>query len=152
MLALARKIVSGGEEDAADTVEAVFAGVSDARVDAEELLVDHAWKAVEVEPELVAVETHRDGTNATNGTGPGVEFVLATNGHGSNGTGPAEAGVNGDGNAGSIEGQRSLFSWAEFLEEPAGKRRNGRSRPAPRPCSTGRSAYNRSGRRRRWSA
>ena len=55
MMALARKIVSGEEDDEAETVEAVFAQARDAEAVAEEYLVDDGWKAVEVEPEAVAV-------------------------------------------------------------------------------------------------
>ncbi len=45
MMALARKIVNG-EEDEAGTVEEVFARLRDAEADAEGLLVDDGWKAV----------------------------------------------------------------------------------------------------------
>ena len=55
MMALARRIVSGDEEDTAETVEEVFAQARDAEATAEELLVDDGWKPVEVEPETVAV-------------------------------------------------------------------------------------------------
>ena len=51
MMALARKIVSGEEEDETETVEAVFAQARDAEASAEEYLVDDDWKVVEVEPE-----------------------------------------------------------------------------------------------------
>ena len=54
MMALARKIVSG-EEDDAETMEEVFAQARDAEATAEEYLVDDDWKVVEVEPETVAV-------------------------------------------------------------------------------------------------
>ena len=48
MMALARKIVSGDEEeDGAETVEEVFAQARDAEATAEELLVDDGWKVVE---------------------------------------------------------------------------------------------------------
>ena len=43
MMALARKIVSGDEEDG-ETVEEVFAQARDAEASAEELLVDDGWK------------------------------------------------------------------------------------------------------------
>ena len=49
MMALARKIVSG-EEDDAETVEDVLAQARNAEATAEELLVDDGWKPVEVEP------------------------------------------------------------------------------------------------------
>ena len=63
MMALARKIVSG-EEDDAETVEAVFAQARDAEAASEEYLVDEGWKALEVEPEVVEVRT-----NGANGNG-----------------------------------------------------------------------------------
>ena len=50
MMALARKIVSGDEEED-ETVEAVFAQARDAEAASEEFLVDDGWKVVEVEPE-----------------------------------------------------------------------------------------------------
>ena len=55
MMALARKIVSGDDEDEAETMEEVFAQARDAESEAEELLVDDGWKLVEIEPEAVAV-------------------------------------------------------------------------------------------------
>ena len=55
MMALARKIVSGEEEDEAETMEEVFAQARNAESEAEELLVDDGWKPVEVEPETIAV-------------------------------------------------------------------------------------------------
>ena len=123
-LALARKIVSGEEEDEADTVEAVFAEVRDAGVAAEELLVDDGWKTVEVEPGPATV---RVNGNRIGGTGADAELVAGANGHAANRAGRCDVETDG---SGSIEGQRSLFSWAEFLEEPDGKRQNGRPRPA----------------------
>ena len=87
MMALARKIVSGEEEDDdAESVEEVFAQAS-----AEEYLVDDGWKLAEVDPETVEV----------NGIGPTVELVLGNghaaipangNGHGHQG-GPGAAAV-----------------------------------------------------------
>ena len=50
MMALARKIVSGEEEDEAETMEEVFAQARDAEATAEELLVDDGWKVVESLP------------------------------------------------------------------------------------------------------
>ena len=55
MMALARKIVSGDEEEDAETMEEVFAQARDDEATAEEYLVDDGWKPVEVEPEAVAV-------------------------------------------------------------------------------------------------
>ena len=143
MLALARKIVNG-EEDDAETVEAVFAQAQDAEATAEEYLVDDGWKALEVEPEIV--ETHhnsnRNGHHANNGGGPTVELVLG-NGNAANGAGHAVNGVgahvevivDGNGNGrreGAAEPQQSLSSWAEFLaEEPVEpKRRSRKPKPA----------------------
>ena len=121
MLALARKIVSG-EEDDAETVEAVFAQARDAEAAGEEYLVDDGCKAVEPE----AVEVNGNGAN---GIGPSVELVLGGNGHHSNG---ADHVVNGTGNGNghhdeTPEPQQTLFSWAEFMaEEPV--KPKGRSR------------------------
>ena len=116
MMALARKIVSGGEEeDEAETMEEVFAKARNAESEAEELLVDDGWKLVEVEPETIAVNG-----NGANGNGhhdpfdivPTVELV-PVNGRHANGNG------NGHHDDEAQEPQQSLFSWAEFMaEEP----------------------------------
>ena len=129
MLALARKIVSG-EEDDAETVEAVFAQARDAEAAGEEYLVDDGWKALEVEPE--AVEVNGNGRHAANGIEPSFELVLG-NGHvPANGNG-RHANGNGNGHDEAPEPQQSLFSWAEFMaEEPA--KPKGRSRK-PQPSS-----------------
>ena len=132
MMALARKIVSGGEEeDEAETMEEVFAQARNAESEAEELLVDGGWKPVEVEPEAVAVNGngHHDAIDI----GPTVELVPA-NGH-ANGNGHAPAPVNGNGTNGhhdeATEPQQTLFSWAEFMaEEPVKPRRNRKPQPA----------------------
>ena len=78
------------------------------------LLVDDGWKAVETEPEAIAVNGNgRNGNEHHDpfAIGPTVELVLG-NGHHANGNGNGhhdEAG----------EPQQSLFSWAEFMaEEP----------------------------------
>ena len=106
MLALARKIVNGEEEED-ESVEDVFAQARQAEALSEELLVDEGWHAVEVEPEIV--EAHRNGTN---GTRAAIEVVSA-NGH--NGEAP--------------EMQQSLFSWAEFMAEtPQKPRKNGKEK------------------------
>ena len=113
MMALARKIVSGDEEED-ETVEAVFAQARDAEAASEEFLVDDGWKVVEVEPE--AVEVNGNGHHA-DGIGPTVELVLDT-GHHANGNGHAAVEVNGNSDE-APEPQQSLFSWAEFMaEEP----------------------------------
>ena len=112
MMALARKIVSGEEEDETETVESVFAQARDAEATAEEYLVDDDWKAVEIEPEAIAV--NGNGANSLPRTGYG------GNGH-ANGNGHAAIPANGNGRLDdeADEPQQSLFSWAEFMaEEP----------------------------------
>ena len=109
LMALARKIVSGDEEEDAETMEEVFAQARDAEATAEEYLVDDGWKPVEVEPEAVAV--NGNGHHA-DGIGPTVELVLG-NGHAANG--------NGNGRHHEVpESQQTLFSWAEFHDRGAG--------------------------------
>lgn len=51
MLALARKLVSGDEEDESDSVESAFAQAQQVAADAESLLVDASWRPVEAVPE-----------------------------------------------------------------------------------------------------
>ena len=130
MMALARKIVSGGEEDENETMEEVFAQARNAESEAEELLVDDGWKVVEVEPETVSVNGNGNGHHE--GIGPTVELVVG-NGRHANGNGHAPAPVNWNGSNGhhdeAPEPQQSLFSWAEFMaEEPV--KPKGRSRKA----------------------
>ena len=138
MMALARKIVGGDEEDADDdTVEEAFAQARDAEATAEELLVDDGWKAVEVEPETIGVNGNGNGHHDPFDIGPTVELAPADGHHAANGNGNGHAPlpVNGNGTNGhhdaAGEPQRSLFSWAEFMAEPANpKRRNGKPQPA----------------------
>ena len=142
MMALARKIVSGEEEDETETVEAVFAQARDAEASAEEYLVDDDWKAVEIEPEAIAV--NGNGANSLprtgyggnghhdDGIGPTVELVLS-NGH-ANGNGHAAIPANGKGRLDdeADEPQQSLFSWAEFMaEEPVKPKGRGGKTQAP---------------------
>ena len=82
MLALARKIVNG-DEDEAETVEAVFAAARDAESTAEEYLVDDGWNAVEPETVPVSGDGHH-----TDGIGPAVDTVQA---NGLDGAGEAAA-------------------------------------------------------------
>ncbi len=156
MMALARKIVSGDEEeDEAETMEEVFAQARDAETAAEELLVDDGWKVVEVEPEAVAV--NGNGHHDAGGIGQSVELVLSGNGHAPapvngnghhdaggigqsvelvlSGNGHAPAPVNGNGHYDEAEEpQQSLFSWAEFMaEEPVKPKGRGRK---PQPAAT----------------
>ena len=105
MLALARKIVNG-DEDEAETVEAVFAAARDAETEAEEFLVDDGWGAPETGPETVAVD----------GTATGIEPVLGNGQHDE-----------------TPESAQTLFSWAEFMAEGPVKP-TGRSRK-PQPAS-----------------
>ena len=141
MMALARKIVSG-EEDESDTVEQVFARARDAESEAEDLLVDEDWKAIEIEPETIAVNslprTGYGGNGNGHGSdvfGPTVELVPA-NSHAIHRNGNAPAPVNGHNGNGhhdeAEEPQQSMFSWAEFMvEEPVKpKSRNGKPQPA----------------------
>ena len=130
MMALARRIVSGEEEDESE---------------AEELLVDNGWKVVEVEPEAAPVNGnghHANGNgHETIGIGPTVELVLG-NGHHPNGNGHHDE---------APEPQQSLFSWAEFMAEEPVKPRGRGARPRPRhcPCSSGHWKWSRRARRSR---
>ena len=137
MMTLARKIVSG-EEDEAETVEEVFAQSRDAESESEELLVDDGWKVVEIEPEAVVVNGNGVNGHHADGIGPTVELVpsdghLPVNG---NGNGHTPVPVNGNGHhedeapEPSASGG-SLFSWAEFMdEEPVKPKRKRKPRPA----------------------
>ena len=124
MMALARKIVSGDEEeDEAETVEEVFAQARDAEAASEEFLVDDDWKIVEVEPE--AAPANGNGHHA-DGIGPTAELVLDTGHVSANGNGHAAVPVNGHHDE-APEPQQTLFSWAEFMaEEPVKPKGRGR--------------------------
>ena len=104
MLALARKIVNGEEEEEGESVEDAFAQARDAEALSEELLVDDAWGAMGVEPEPVVVEVHRNGTGAA--------AVEEANGHHDE----------------APETQRSLFSRAGFIAEEPVERQNRRGK------------------------
>ena len=128
MMALARKIVSGEEENTAETVDDVFAAARAVEASAEELLVDEGWKTLDVEPEVNG--SNGNGRHNATGIEQTVELVLDT-GHTVNGNGnghPAVA-VNGNGHSDEApETQQSLFSWADFMaQEPM--KRNGRRKP-----------------------
>ena len=129
MMALARKIVSGEAEEEADTVEYAFAQAREAANDAETLLVDDGWKALEVEPETLAV--NGNGTNG-HGNGHGPDIFESTvelfpgDGHPANG--------NGNGHH-YEEPQQSLFSWAEFMEEETVRPKRRRRKPQPASIS-----------------
>ena len=156
MMALARRIVSGEEEeDEAETVEEVFAQARNAESEAEELLVDDGWKPVEVEPEAVNGNGngHHANGNGHDAIGPTVELVPVNgrhaNGNG-NGNGHAPAPVNGNGHYDEApEPQQSLFSWAESMAEEAVKPKGRSRKPQPATLSMfeWRWNWNRKGRR-----
>ena len=141
MMALARKIVSGEEENTAETVDDVFAAARAVEASAEELLVDEGWKTLDVEPEVI--EGHRNGTNG-NGA-----VAANGNGHAPKGIGPSVELVPGnvrppnrncqmvpvERGGETIEPKQSLLSWAESMAEEPSKS-NGRSRkPVPASAS-----------------
>ena len=104
MMALARKIVSGDENEA-ETVEEVFAQARNAEATAEELLVDDGWKVVEIDPEIIAV----------NGNGHAPDRINRNDHHDDE----------------AAEPQQSLFSWADFMAEaPVKPKRNCKPQPA----------------------
>ena len=110
MLALARKIVNGDEEED-ESVEEVFAQARQAEALSEELLVDEGWHAVDEEAEPIPAEVHRNGTSHA----------------------AAAAETGGYVGEASEAGQRSLFSWSEFLygeSEDKPSRRNGKPKPS----------------------
>ncbi len=115
MMELARKIVSGEQDDAA-TVEEVFTQAKHAESEAEELLVDADWRPVEVNGNGHGA----NGNGHHDALGPTVERVAV---NGNNGNGHHEE---------SPESQRSLFSWTEFIaaEPVKPRRRNGKPQPA----------------------
>ena len=121
MMALARKIVSGDEED--ETRRRWRR--SSPRPGTPRPAPRNTWwtttgKAVEIEPEAIAV--NGNGHHA-NGIGPSVELLLG------NGRLP----VNGNGHHDEApEPQQSLFSWAEFHGRRAGQAEGqGRQDPGP---------------------
>ena len=129
MMALARRIVSGEEED--ETMDEVFAQARNAESEAEELLVDDGWKVVEVEPETVeslprtGCGVNGNGDHDAIGIGPTVELILDT-GQTINGNGHHDE---------TPEPQQTLFSWAEFIaEEPVKPKGRGR-KPQPTTAS-----------------
>ena len=133
MMALARKIVNGDEEEAdEETMAEAFAQARNAEATAEELLVDDGWKLVETEPEAVPV--NGNGHHDTNGIGPTVELAPVDGRH-ANGNGLAPVPVDGNGANGhhdeAEEPQQSLFSWAEFMAEPVKPKRRKSKAQAP---------------------
>ena len=137
MMALARRIVSGDEdEDEAETMEEVFAQAGNAEATAEELLVDEGWKIVEVEPETVAGHTGATGATPTVTTQSGLRssWCWATATRPSTATGLFRS----TGTATTTrptEPQRTLFSWAEFMAEEPVKPKGRKSKPQPATLS-----------------
>ena len=141
MMVLARKIVSGDEEDTdTESMEEVFAQARTAEATAEELLVDDGWKPVESEPETVPVNGNGANGNGFDIIGPTVELVPVSGRRGNGiGNGHAPAPVNGNGTNGHHDGkaepQQSLFSWAEFMAEEPVKPRGRKQKPQPATLS-----------------
>ena len=156
MIALARKIVNGEDEDA-ENVESAFAQVRELEASARELLVDDGWRIVDAEPSAArpnrtngngtAIEAHRNGANgneaspeksegnghAHNGIGTSVELVPNDDGHASNGNEAdrTAAPVDGNGHRNEVpEPNQSLFSWTEFMAEQPAKQKSRRRKPA----------------------
>ena len=129
MMALARRIVSGDEEDEAETVEEVFAQARDAEASAEEYLVDDDWKIVEVEPEAIAA----NGNGHYEAIGPTVELGLGNGRHATTGTGTATTTRPRSRSSRCFPGRSS---WPKSRSSPGA----GAARPRPRhcPCSSGR--------------
>ena len=126
MLALARKIVSGEEEDA-ESVEDLFAQALDDKASAAEYLLDDDWKQVQVEPE--AVNRNGYGHHDAIGIRPSIELVLG-NGHArGNGNGPHDEDPEPQSRC-SLG--RSL--WPRSRSSPGAGADN--RTPQPRPCST----------------
>ena len=88
MLALARRIVNGEDEDP-EAVEAAFARARESEAEAEEMLVDDGWKSSDAASETVEYP-------------PSAGFEVHGNGHL---------------DYGATEAQRSLLSWADFVAE-----------------------------------
>ena len=105
MLALARKLVAGDEDDS-ESVESIFAQAQQVAADAEALLVDDSWRPVEpaIEPTITA----------------DVEPA------------PVLAVIPCEHHTGNAPEQRDLFSWAEFLsDEPQPTKRRARKQAQP---------------------
>ena len=118
LLVLARKLVSG-EEDA-DSVESVFAQAKHVAAEAEQLLVDDGWRAVELEP--LSVELRTNGANGHSANGSRRSAGLVPCGHHGAGVGGLDE---------ASEPRQTLFSWAEFFSEPEQPPKRKRGRPDP---------------------
>ena len=108
MLALARKLVAG-DEDNSEAVEDIFAQAQQIAADAESLLVDDSWRPVEPTPE---VPTIIDLPKVK--VEPSVAVIPC--GH----------------HTGAAPQQQDLFSWAEFLaDEPTATKRRRQRQAQP---------------------
>ncbi len=111
MLALARKLVAGDEDDH-ESVESILAQAQQVAADAEALLVDDSWRPAEPTPEPLALPV---------GATVDAESNMAVI--------PCEHPT------GNAPEQQDLFSWAEFLsDEP--KPTKGRSRKQAQPSTS----------------
>ena len=132
MMALARKIVSGEEEDTAETMEEVFAQARGRRGRLGGVswwTTAGSWSRSSRRPSRSTACPVLD-TGATvhaNGIGPMVELVLG-NGHHSNGYGKGHHDE-------APEPQQSLFSWAEFMAEEPVKPKGRSRKPQPTTAS-----------------
>ena len=139
MLALARKLVNGNEDDATDTVEAAFthARAAETESETEEYLVDDRMAGRRQVETTTNVETQINGDAEALGTvsahtndhdlkvvRSGVDLVPGTGLVSVNGNG-----LSPDSEAEATDSQRKLFSWAEFMAEPPAKSK-GRARSA----------------------
>ncbi len=109
MLALARKLVAGDEDDS-ESVESILAQAQQVAADAESLLVDDSWRPVEPTPEPLALPV---------GTAVDAESSVAVI--------PCEH------QTGNAPQQQDLFSWAEFLSDepqPTKRRRQKQVQPS----------------------
>ena len=134
MMALARKIVSGDEEEADDgAVEEAFAEARNAEASNEEYMVDDGWKAVEIEPEAVPVNGNGTNGHHADPFGPTVELAPVDGHVPANGNGHEAIPLNGSGANGhheeaeEPEPHQSLFSWSEFMAEPVKPKRKSKA-------------------------
>ena len=150
MMALARKIVSGDEEED-ETVEAVFAQARDAEASAEEYLVDDGWKVASKSSRRLPRPTATVTTLTPSGRRSSWSWVAATT--------PTATDTQPSRSMGTATATRlpsrsrrcspGRSSWPRSRSSPraAAARRS----PLPRPCSIGRWTWRKS-ERRSWSA
>ncbi len=108
MLALARKLVAGDDENS-ESVESIFAQAQQIAADAESLLVDDSWRPVEPAP-----------------AAPSIIELPNLEGE------PAVVAIPCGHHTGVAPQQQDLFSWAEFLSnEPTPTKRRSRKQAQP---------------------